>query len=275
MIFPILPGSRLPGKHGPTTPYSQGLHGNPAPATHGLLILSHQSIPQQLPFYKPQQSPLVFFFFILLTHLSSSYLRSAFHYVELIWTLTTPEQKSQPGQINIHSHRINGLRWERLTVPLGVYVTSLLVLWKLNWRQNLPGCTKSQPVWPDNLQEGFVCFKHTKALFCFTYVYMLAYNGASQVVLAVKNSPANAGDIRDAGSIPGLRRSSGGGQGNPLHYSCLENSHRQRSLAGYSPQGHKDLDTTEAPEHTCTLHIIKWFFMRFYKTNKTQQKTMS
>ena len=66
MIFPILPGSRLPGKHGPTTPYSQGLHGNPAPATHGLLILSHQSIPQQLPFNKPQQSPLVFFFFSFL-----------------------------------------------------------------------------------------------------------------------------------------------------------------------------------------------------------------
>ena len=43
---------------------------------------------------------------------------------------------------------------------------------------------------------------------------MLAYNGASQVVLVVKNSPANAGDIRDAGLIPGLRRSSGGGQGN-------------------------------------------------------------
>ena len=63
MIFPILPGSRLPGKHGPTTPYSQGLHGNPAPATRGLLILSHQSTPRQLPFYKPQQSPLVFFFF--------------------------------------------------------------------------------------------------------------------------------------------------------------------------------------------------------------------
>ena len=39
----------------------------------------------------------------------------------------------------------------------------------------------------------------------------------------VKNLPANAGDIRDAGSIPGLGRSSGGGHSNPLHYSCLEN----------------------------------------------------
>ena len=39
----------------------------------------------------------------------------------------------------------------------------------------------------------------------------------------VKNPPANAGDVRDAGSIPGLGRSPGGGHGNPLQYSCLEN----------------------------------------------------
>ena len=39
----------------------------------------------------------------------------------------------------------------------------------------------------------------------------------------VKNPPANAGDIRDSGSIPGLGRFSGGGHGNPLQYSCLEN----------------------------------------------------
>ena len=38
----------------------------------------------------------------------------------------------------------------------------------------------------------------------------------------VKNPPANAGDARDAGSIPGLGRSLGGGNGNPLLYSCLE-----------------------------------------------------
>ena len=39
----------------------------------------------------------------------------------------------------------------------------------------------------------------------------------------VKNPPANAGDIRDKGSIPGSRRSLGGGNGNPLQYSCLGN----------------------------------------------------
>ena len=45
----------------------------------------------------------------------------------------------------------------------------------------------------------------------------------SQVALVVKNLPANAGDIRDVGSIPGLGRFLGGGHGNPLQYSCLEN----------------------------------------------------
>ena len=39
----------------------------------------------------------------------------------------------------------------------------------------------------------------------------------------VKNPPVSAGDIRDVGSIPGSGRSPGGGQGNPLQYSCLEN----------------------------------------------------
>jgi len=39
----------------------------------------------------------------------------------------------------------------------------------------------------------------------------------------VKNSPANAGDVGDTGLIPGLGRSPGGGNGNPLQYSCLEN----------------------------------------------------
>ena len=39
----------------------------------------------------------------------------------------------------------------------------------------------------------------------------------------VKNPTANAGDVSDSGSIPGLGRSAGGGHGNPLQYSCLEN----------------------------------------------------
>ena len=54
--------------------------------------------------------------------------------------------------------------------------------------------------------------------------------GASQVALVVKNPPANAGDTGDSGLIPGLGRSSGGGNGNPLQYSCLENPMDREAL---------------------------------------------
>ena len=59
------------------------------------------------------------------------------------------------------------------------------------------------------------------------------------MALVVKNPPANAGDIRDTGSIPGSGRSSAGGHGKPLQYSCLENPYGQRSLVGCSSQGHR------------------------------------
>ena len=68
---------------------------------------------------------------------------------------------------------------------------------------------------------------------------------ASQVVLVVKDLPANARDIRDAGSVPGSARSPGGGHDNPLQYSCLENPHGQRSLVVYSPWGCKESETTQ------------------------------
>ena len=61
----------------------------------------------------------------------------------------------------------------------------------------------------------------------------------------LKNLPANAGDIRDEDLIPGLARFPGGAYGNPLQCSCLEDAHGQMSLAGYSPWGRKELDTTE------------------------------
>ena len=61
----------------------------------------------------------------------------------------------------------------------------------------------------------------------------------------VKNPLANAGDSRDTGLIPGSGVSPGVGNDNPLQHSCLENSMGKRSLAGYSPWGCKELDTTE------------------------------
>ena len=70
---------------------------------------------------------------------------------------------------------------------------------------------------------------------------------ASRVVLVVKNPPANAGDVGYTVSIPGSGRSPGGRHSNPLQYSSLENPmDREDWQAGYSPWGHKELDTTEA-----------------------------
>ena len=64
-------------------------------------------------------------------------------------------------------------------------------------------------------------------------------------MLVVKNPPANAGDIRDAGSIPGSEGSLGGGHGNPLQYSCLENP-MDRGARQAPVHGVAESDTTEA-----------------------------
>ena len=58
-------------------------------------------------------------------------------------------------------------------------------------------------------------------------------------------SKESACNVEDLGLIPELGRSPGGGHGNPLQYSCLENLHGQRSLTGYSPWDHKESDMTE------------------------------
>ena len=68
----------------------------------------------------------------------------------------------------------------------------------------------------------------------------------SQVGLVAKNLPVNVGDLRDTGSTPRSGRFPGGGHGNPLQCSCLENLHGQMSLVDYSPWGRKESDTAEA-----------------------------
>ena len=79
--------------------------------------------------------------------------------------------------------------------------------------------------------------------------------GASQVMLVIKkkkkkknkrNLLANAGDIRDAGSIHGSGRFPGGGHGNPLQYSCLENPMGRGTWRATVSEVTKEVDTTEA-----------------------------
>ena len=76
---------------------------------------------------------------------------------------------------------------------------------------------------PNSYRASWVC-----ELFCVPGILWLfpistTRHGLPKVMLVVKNTPAKAGDLRDAGSIPGSGRSPGGGHGNPLQYSCLEN----------------------------------------------------
>ena len=91
--------------------------------------------------------------------------------------------------------------------------------------------------------------------------YMKDFPGGSDG----KASAYNAGD---PGLIPGLGRSSGEGNGNPLQYLCLEKSHGQRSLIGCSPWGRKESDTTECLhlDYTC-LHSVDFFFLSMSLSN--------
>ena len=82
------------------------------------------------------------------------------------------------------------------------------------------------------LQGIYKVAVENRLIVTFTYVAQMVKNPLSRQETWV-------------GKITGLGRSPGGGHGNPLQYSCLKNPHEQRCLAGYSPWGCKELDTTE------------------------------
>ena len=69
------------------------------------------------------------------------------------------------------------------------------------------------------IQDKSLLFRDSKE-FIITKLPPNSFSGGT----VVKNLPANSGDTRDTGSIPGLGRSFGGGNGNPLQYYCMENS---------------------------------------------------
>ena len=72
----------------------------------------------------------------------------------------------------------------------------------------------------------------------------------------VTSLPAHAGDIRDMSSIPGSGRSPGGGHGNLLHNSCLENPMDTEAWQA-TVQGHKESDTAEVTKHACLFMRLK------------------
>ena len=85
---------------------------------------------------------------------------------------------------------------------------SSILAWEIPWIDE-PGRLQSM---------GLQRVRHDWSDLACIYTHVWAF----QVALVVKNSPANAGDIRNQGSIPQSARSPGGGHSNPLQYSCLE-----------------------------------------------------
>ena len=75
--------------------------------------------------------------------------------------------------------------------------------------------------------------------------YINAYKWNLEGFPGGSDGKASACNMGDPGSIPGLGRSPGEGNGNPLQYPSLENPMDNRSLVGYSPRGRKESDTTE------------------------------
>ena len=86
-------------------------------------------------------------------------------------------------------------------------------------------------------------------------------NGASLMAQLVKNPPADSGEAKDAGLIPGSGSFPGEGNGNPLQHSCLENSMDRGVWQATVHGGHKESDMTEQHPQGCTpqnlLHCVR------------------
>ena len=107
-----------------------------------------------------------------------------------------------------------------------------------------PGIEPASPA----LQVGFLPTE--------LHIYVCVWGGGgASWWLSSKEYTCNAGVAGDMGLIPGWGRSPGGEHGDLLQCSHLENLHGQRSLVCYSPQDHKESDTTEVTQNTDT-HIL-------------------
>ena len=108
----------------------------------------------------------------------------------------------------------------------------------------------------DNLQIYPCCRKwHCFILFYDESSSLVGFAG----VTVVKNLPSTAGVLRDVGLISGSGRS----PGSPTPVFLPGESHGQRSLEGYSPQGHKESDMTEATQHACMQSIVHMYHIFF------------
>ena len=103
---------------------------------------------------------------------------------------------------------VRSLGWDD-PLEKGMATHCSILAWRIQWAEE-----------PGRLQSMRSQSQRQLSDFHFLFLW---FQRVSQVALVGKNPPANAGDIRDVGLIPGSGRSSGEGNGNPLQYSCLEN----------------------------------------------------
>ena len=134
--------------------------------------------------------------------------------------------------------------WGCLMVPLHTHGRE--------WNAKRPGCLS--PL----VMSISVSFK-----FFTVRLYRLTVSGFRSGSV-MKNMPASTGDTGNMGSIPGSRRSPGGGNGNPLQYSCLENPVDRRTWRGTVHRVTQiESDMTEATEHAhihrLTFHFLSCF----------------
>ena len=130
-----------------------------------------------------------------------------------------------------------------------------VLLWNFTLLKTISESTILTSIFP----LGFACYVVT-----FHSWYRWEFPGGA----LVKNLPANAGDTRDLGLIPGLERSLEVENGNPFQYSCLRKKfHGQRSMLGYSPWGCKELDMTQwlSTNHLGVGAIKKQTYLLFHK----------
>ena len=99
---------------------------------------------------------------------------------------------------------------------------------------------------------------------------ILIFMEASLVAQTVKLLPV-CPQCGDPGSIPGMGRSPGEGNGNPLQHSWPAKSHGRRSLIGYSPWGRKESDTTERLH----FHLYSWKEKKKHKHNTIENRTIN
>ena len=164
----------------------------------------------------------------------------------------TPEQKCQrkgkrPGPLEWEAE--TGLEaWRPWESPVSILVLSMMLH---SLRAPLSGfspCPKRETAWyHPHLTEGDIQppIPHTAGSTGLLYSPLRGSPDGSEG----KESARNVEDTGDAGSIPGLGKSPGEGNGSPLRYSCLGESCGQRSLVGCSPQARKELERLSNEAH--------------------------